>query len=200
MELEEMKTLWNEMSLEIEKQKSLTDKIIIDMTQKRYTNKFNTVLIYESIGAVVCFAIAFFLIANLGKLDTWYLLTFGIFTISFLLVLPILVLRSINRIKRLNITTNSYKETIVGFARAKKELLTTQRIGIYMSFILALVIMPVASKILNNKDFFVMEHSAKFWFLLPVFILFLFFFTRWGYSCYKNITNSAENVLKELDD
>ena len=35
MELEEMKTLWGEMSMEIEKQKKLTDSLIIKMTQGR---------------------------------------------------------------------------------------------------------------------------------------------------------------------
>lgn len=199
MELEEMKTLWSEMSKEVEKQKSLTDKLIIDMTQERYTNKFNKILIYESMGAVICFAAAIFLIVNLGKLDTWYLLTLGIITITFLLLLPVLVLRSISRIKRLNIATNNYKETLVGFARAKKELLFTQRLGIYLSFVLALVIMPVTSKIVGNKDFFTMEHNAKLWFFLPVLFIFLFFFSRWGYKCYKSITNSAEDILKELE-
>jgi len=199
MELEEMKTLWSEMSKEVEKQKSLTDKLIIDMTQERYTNKFNKILIYESMGAVICFAAAIFLIVNLGKLDTWYLLTLGIITITFLLLLPVLVLRSISRIKRLNIATNNYKETLVGFARAKKELLFTQRLGIYLSFVLVLVIMPVTSKIVDNKDFFTMEHSAKIWFFLPVLFIFLFFFSRWGYKCYKSIANSAEDILKELE-
>jgi hypothetical protein len=200
MELEEMKTLWSEMSEEVEKQKCLTDKLIIDMTQERYKNRFDKILLFESIGTVVCFIIAVFLVANLGKLDNWYLLTFGIFTIFFLILLPILTLRSIYRIKGLNIAKNSYKETIVGFAKAKKELLFTQRLGIYLSFVLSIVIMPVASKILNGIDFFTIEHSAWFWLFLPILFIFLFFFSRWGYRCYKSITNSAENVLKELEN
>jgi len=200
MELEEMKTLWSEMSQEIEKQQRLTDKLIIDMTQERYTSKFSKIQMYESIGALVCFSIAFFIIANLGKLDTWYLMTFGGIAVAFLILMPILVLRSINRIKRLNIATNSYKETIIGFTRAKKELLSTQRFGIYLSFVIVLVIMPVTSKILNNKDFFIMDHGVRLWILVPILFLFLFFFSRWGYGCYKSITNSAENILNELED
>ncbi len=195
-----MKTLWGEMSLELDRQKNLTDKLIIDMTHERYTNKFNKIFYYESIGAVVCFAIAIYIIINLGKLDTWYLLAFGIFIISFLLILPILVLRSINRIKRLDIATNNYKETLAGFARAKKELLLTQRFGIYLNFILVLAVLPVASKILSNKDLFIIEHSAKLWFAIPTLFIFLYFFSRWGYRCYKSITNSAENIIKELED
>lgn len=199
MDIIEMKLLWEDMSQKIDQQKTLTDKLIIDMTQERYTNKFNKIFMYESIGAFICFASAIFIMINLGKLDTWYLLTCGIITLVFLLALPILVLRSISRIKRLDISKNNYRDTLVGFARAKNELLLTQRLGISLSFVLALIIMPVASKILNNKDFFTMEHGVKLWFAIPILFVFLFFFSRWGYKCYKSITNSAENILKELE-
>ena len=199
MELEEMKSLWEDMSQKVDQQKILTDKLIIDMTQERYINRFNKILMYESIGAVVCFASAIFLIVNLGKLDTWYLLTCGIITLIFLLILPIVVLRSIGKIKHLNIAKDNYKETITRFYKSKKELLFTQRLGIYLSFIFALVILPVTSKILSNKDLFVSEHSTKLWIYIPILFIFLFFFSRWGYKSYKSITNSAENVLKELD-
>ena len=199
MDLTEMKTLWDDMSQKIDQQKILTDKLIIDMTQERYTNKFNKIFMYEGIGAFICFASAIFITINLGKLDTWYLLTFGIITLFILLTLPTLVLRSISRIKRLNISKDNYKDTLIGFARAKNELLLTQRLGISLSFVLALIIMPVASKILNDKDFFTMEHGVKLWLAIPLLFLFLFFFSRWGYKCYKSITNSAENILKELE-
>ena len=35
MELEEMKTLWEEMSQKVEKQQLVTDQIIMDMTQQK---------------------------------------------------------------------------------------------------------------------------------------------------------------------
>ncbi len=41
MELEEMKTLWEEMSLKVEKQQIVTDQLIMEMTQQKYKNKFN---------------------------------------------------------------------------------------------------------------------------------------------------------------
>ena len=200
MKLEEMKSLWAEMSLKLENQKSLTDKLILEMTQERYVNKFTKIQMYESIGAIICFAAALVVIINIGKLDTWYLLVSGILTITFLILMPILVLRSIKSIKQLNIASNNYKETIMSFAKAKKNLLTFQRVGIYLSFLFALIIMPVASKILKNKDFFTMEHSTKFWIAMPLFFVGLIFFARWGYRSYQNITNSAENILKELEN
>lgn len=199
MELEEMKSLWEDMSQKIDQQKVLTDKLIIDMTQERYTNRFSKILMYESFGAVVCFASAIYLVINLGKLDTWYLLTFGIVTLILLFILPIVVLRAIGKIKRINIAKDNYKETLIGFYKSKTELLFTQRLGIYLSFVLALVMLPVTLKVVNNKDVFAQEHTIKLWIFIPLLLISLFFYSRWWYKNYKSITKSAENILKELD-
>lgn len=200
MELEQMKQLWEEMSQKVEKQQSLTDKLIIDMTQQRYSNRFNKIITYESMGALICFLAALFIVAKFNKLDTWYLQSSGVFIVLFLLTLPVLVLRALFKIKRLDISTADFKQTLVGFERAKHELLMLQRFGIYLSFILALLIIPVSLKLFKDKDFFATSHDLSIWLAMGVFFIFMVFFAKWGYSCYKKITNSAENVLKELEN
>ena len=89
MELEELQSAWTKMSDELDQQKKLTNKIILDMTKQKYQNKFTTITKYESLGALVCFAIALFVIFNFNKLDTWYLQACGAFTLLFLIVLPV---------------------------------------------------------------------------------------------------------------
>ena len=199
MELQEMQSLWKEMSEKVERQKVLTDKLIIDMTQERYTNRFKKVLTYESLGAAICFAAAIFLVFNLGKLDTWYLLASGIISLILFLLMPVLVLRSIGNIKNLDIAKNTYKETLIGFYKFKNQLLFTQRLSIYLSVILALVALPVTLKIINNKNVFAMEHTIKLWVFIPITFVFLFLYSRWAYRNYKSIANSAEKILVELD-
>ncbi len=200
MELEEMKTLWREMSVQIDEQKQLTDALIMDMTQQKYTQKFGKITTYETVGAVICFTIALFLIINFNRLDTWYLISCGIFTLGYLITLPILVLRSLKSIKSIHIGRNSYKESIIGFAKAKKHLLLIQKLGIYCNFILFLTCIPVASKLLGNKDIFLTGGSLwKYGFILITTIV-MIFVSKWGYRCYKNMINSAENILKELED
>ncbi len=200
MELEEMKTLWEKMSERVEKLELVNEQHIMEMTQQKYTKKFSKLFIYESMGSVICFAMAIFLLVNIEKLDTWYLLACGIFTIGILLVLPYFTLQSLSKIKRLNVSKYSYKETLVRFEKSKNRILLLQRGGIVLSFGLALLILPVLQKILNNKDFFANDMSGFPWISVSVMLVFLFFFARWGYGCYKSITNSAENVLKELED
>ncbi len=197
MDLEEIQTIWSEMSDQLEQQKKLTNEIIMKMTQDRYSNKFDKITFYETIGAVICFLAAIYFLVNIHKLDTWSLLACGIFTVAFLIVLPIITLGLLGKIKRMNIVKNSFKETIVGYTKAKNQLLLMQRVGIYLSFVLMFTCLPVFSKIMNNKDLFL---QSKIWLIyLPLMAIFLFFFARWGYKCYKNITNSAENILKELE-
>ncbi len=199
MEIGELQATWTQMSEELDKQKRLTNKIVMEMTQQKYKNKFQALAFYETIGAVICFAVALFLIFNFNKLDTWYLLLCGIITLAFILTLPVLTLRGISKIKNLNIAENSYKETVLSYSKAKKRLLTIQQFGIYASFGLMFTTIPVASKILSDKDFFLMEKDVWLYGFISIVLVFLFFFARWGYGCYKRITNSAEDTLRELE-
>ena len=197
MEIEELQSVWSEMSAQLEKQKKLTNELIMEMTQNRYSTKFDKLTFYETIGAVICFVMAIYLLVNITKLDTWYLLSCGIFTIAFLIILPVITLGLLGKIKRINIVQNSFKETIVSYTKTRNQLLLMQRVGIYLSFILVFTCLPVFSKIFKNKDLFL--QTSILFIYLPVMGIFMFFFSRWGYRCYKNITNSAENVLKELE-
>ncbi len=197
MDLDEIQKVWSEMTDQLEKQKKLTDKVIIQMTQERYKNKFDKITFYETIGAVVCFTAALYLIVNLGKLDTWYLLACGIFTVVFLVLLPIITLGLLGKMRHMNIVNKSFKETIIDYTKAKNQLLLMQKVGIYLSFVLMFTSLPVFSKIMNDKDLFLQGKTLLVY--IPVMAIFLFFFTRWGYKCYRNITNSAENILKELE-
>ncbi len=197
MELKELETLWSEMSQELETQKKLTNELIMNMTQAKYSNKFKKISTYETIGGVICIIAAIFVLTKFSLLDTWYLQLCGLFTVIFLILLPVLTLSSLRRIQKLNIADNNIKETLVSFSKAKKQLLFLQRLGIYLSFILMFTVLPVASKIMNSKDLFV--DSNILYVYLPIMAIFIFFFARWGYGCYKSITNSAENILKELE-
>lgn len=200
MELEKMQSLWQEMSQQIDTQKSLTDKLILEMTQQKYTQKFSKISTYESIGAVICFVAALLILINFDKLDTWYLAACGVITLISILTLPILVLRSLKSIKTITVSKASFKETIIRFSKAKKQLLLIQKLGLYINVMLFLVSIPVASKLIGNKDMFITGASFwKFGFIAVVGIL-VILVSRWGYRCYQNITNSAENILKEIEN
>ncbi|WP_276392103.1 hypothetical protein [Eudoraea chungangensis] len=198
MKLEEMQEIWSEMSHQIEEQKIITNDLIMKMTKNQYHRKFDRLTFYESIGSVICFIMAFFILINFKDLNTWYLFSSGLFTVVFLIVLPILTLGSIGRLKRLDVSRSNLKEMIIKYKKYKGQLLLIQRLGIYLSFLLMFTVLPVFSKIMKGKDLFIENHSLLLIYML-VMSVFLLFFSRWGYKCYQNITKSAEDVLKELD-
>lgn len=199
MELEEMQAIWSQMSDQIENQKKLTNKLIMEMTQERFKNKIGIISKYEGIGAVICFAAAILILFQLSKLDTWYLLISGIFTIAYLIFLPIYILRSINTMKRINIISNTYKETLIEYAKNRKQFLFSQRLGIYLNFILMIVSLPVIIKLFKDEDVFVTNVEVLYWYI-PIMTLFLIFFSKWGYGKYKRLTASATKILEELQE
>jgi len=197
MTLEEMQNVWSEMTEKLENQKQLTDTLIMEMTQTKFRNKIGTINKYESGGAIICFIAALLLIGNLDKLDTWYLMASGIFVILYLIFIPVLVLRSIINMKQINIVTNTYKQSLLDFAKRRKHFLLMQRIAIFLNIILTILILPVFSKISKGKDLFVDDASIWYWYL-PLMIVFLVPFSRWGYRTYKKMTASAEQLLKDI--
>ncbi len=199
MEIEEMQALWSEMSDQLEQQKKLTNEIIMNMTQEKYSNKFKTISRFESLGAIVCFAAALYILFNFSKLEGVIEIGCGIFTLAFLILMPVLVLKSLWSLKNFNIGQKTTKETLVTYTAKKKQLLYLQQLGIYACFVLMFTIMPVTSKIMSNKDFFSIPRDIGFYLGIGLALIFLFFYARWGYGCYKKITNSAESLLKGME-
>src|ERR1700722_9783584 len=115
MELEEMKAQWQQMSAGMEKQKSLTDTLIIKMTRLNYRDKLNKIWIPEAIGALVCFAAILFILTGLQSLNTPYLLVCGIVSAVVLLVLPVLSLRAVHRMRSINVLGNNYRESLAQY-------------------------------------------------------------------------------------
>lgn len=195
MELEEMKSVWQKMSQQLEKQKLLTDKMIVEMTQQKYKNKLSAITIPESVGALVCFAMALYIILNFQKLDTWYLALSGLFSILFCIALPLLSLRSIHHIK--NIPINSYKEAVISYVKQKNRFMKIQKLSYYVGFGFAIVILPVTGKLMSNKDIF--TESNLWMFAIPFLVVFHIVFSKWVFKFYKKVGNDAGEILDDLN-
>lgn len=198
MEIEEMKLQWETMSKEVEQQKSLTDKIIMEMTEIRFKNKLQSIAIHETIGSIICVAMAGYVISNFAQLDTWYLMASGVFTIAYLLLLPFFILKSLGRIKDVNIIGDSHKQLLLDYANRKKQFYTIQKIGFYLNFVLIVTALPLAGKIISGKDLF-LDPTIWFWYL-PIMASFVVIFSLRGYKYYKKTTDEAGSMLKELDE
>ncbi len=201
MELEEMQSVWSELSDQLEKQKKLTDKMIIMMTQEKYRKKINKVAYPETIGAIICYSAVAVILFNIQKLDTWYNLLAGVLCVLILIILPMVSLKFLYGIRNIDIANNSFKETLLNYAKRKKRFQKSMKWSYYLGFILMFAIMPVTAKIVNDKDVFLGVNST--WTLvtaIPLAILFFIVFSKWTMKWYSKNVNSAESLIKDLEE
>lgn len=198
MELEEMKGLWENMSQELDRQKLLTEKMVVEMTRQKYKNRLRGISLPETIGTLVCFAMALFALINFHKLDTWYLALCGVISISFCIILPLLSLRSIRRMKKINISEDSYKDSLEQYAREKDNFIKVQKAGYYLGFIFSLAVLPVAGKLMQDKDL-LLDGRLWIWYI-PLALIFHFLFSKWVWKHYSSVTKGARNLLEELHE
>lgn len=199
MEIEEMQALWSDLTNQLDHQKKLTDKIIMDMTQERYSKKFKTITNMETLGAIVCFVLGIYILVNFHKLDTWYLMTCGTLTILFVFGLPFLALRALRKIQNINIKNKNYKEVLLDYTKAKNHLMTIQKGAVIASFIIMITASGVFAKIWSNKDFFTVERNIWANLSILLALIFVSFTSYWGFRSYSKLTNSAGNILKDLE-
>ena len=198
MELNEMKVLWDQMSKQMEQKELLNETMIHEITQQRYNKKFSHIFKWEGMGALVCFAMTLYILFRFGQLDTWYLSLFGVLSLIILVSLPSYTLFTLTKLRNLDVGKRSYKDTLLTFRKRKNQFLQAQRLGIYLSFGLVLVILPVFAKILNGKDILL---NPKIWYGFMFWgTIFISIIGRWGYTCYQHISQSAERLIEELEE
>ncbi len=198
MELQEMQGLWQEMSQKLDQQRQLTDTLIMEMTQQKYRSKFSKLYAFELLGGAICYIFAMAILLYFGRLDTWYLQASGILCILILAVLPIFSIKAIKTMQELNLADHSYKDTLQQFANRKKRFMQFQQLNLALTPIFMICTLPVATKILKNKDVFLIG-TSQLWFIGIMSVL-LFFFYRWVFKCYRSIGRSAEALIKELKE
>ena len=193
-----MKSQWVDMSHKVDQQKILTDQLIIDLTKERFNTKMRAISVPESISALMCFAAVLFIISNFISLDVWYLQLSGVFAIIACLVLPVLSLKSIQKMKSVHISKSTFKETVEAYAKGKSKFMQIQKISFYTSFLVLVALVIVFGKIIKDIDVFTMTEKLNW--LVPSGIGVLFIFSQWVLKKYKKATESANTILQELED
>jgi hypothetical protein len=196
MELEEMKTLWSEMSAELEKQKKLTDLIIIKMTQANYRSKINGIFIPEVIGSFICLAMGLYILVNFYKLNSLWMALCGAAGVLILFILPVLSLRAIHTLRSVNILRTNYKQSLKLYAKGKLQFVFVQKLSFYLGAVMMLVLLPPVCVIMGVKDPF---SQSSLWLSYVVMFPLFYFLARWVFRKYMSVTGNAENILKELD-
>ncbi len=196
MEIKELKEIWNDMNEPILQQQKLNSNIIMEMTKQRYHQRIQSISDKEKIGAVLCFIIVGFLVYILKDQDTWYLMTCTITCIIFYLILPILSLKTLTDLNRLNFNEFDVKSMLIEFRKRKQRFLRVQQLGILLGLFILFIFLPPVIKSVDNKDIFI-ERDIWIWYV-PISIIALSIFARWGYLYYKRMVESAQDILEEF--
>jgi hypothetical protein len=196
MQLEQMKSLWEEMSIEMDKQKALTDSIVLKMTRSGYRNKINKILIPELLGTLISVAGIVFILINFQKLSTWYLVVCAVTAVFLSCALPILSLKAITKMRSINISKINYKESLLAYSKGRIQFVKVQKLSLYLQAILLLVILPVMALLIAGKDLF---KDANLWLIYAIAFPFFYPFSRWVSNKYSHIVTDANALLKELE-
>lgn len=196
MELEEMKNLWEGMSKKVEKQELLTKNLLEKVTEQKYHSKLNKIRYSEMIGTIICYLGAVYLIMNFVKIDPLAEKIFAIIAIGLLLTLPVISLRSLNRMQNLPISSKTYLDTLNDFGKRKMRFQKFQKLNVSLGLFLLIVAIPVLSAI-KGVDLSETEH---FWTLtFPISIIAFLGFAFWVFRSYKKSLEATEKLLSDIN-
>lgn len=196
MELEEMKSLWQDLSLKVENQQKIQKELIMEMTKEKFKKKLDGIRIPEMLGTVIAFGYAAYLIFNFGQLNFWFTQVFASFNILFFTLIPLASIMAVYQLRSLQINHLATTEMLGKFRRAKRDFWKVQLVAAWMSGVVILTLAPTLGDIQGKLDRFL---QPEFWMIyVPLGLAFIFFFSRYVLSKYRRIMNQSEDILREV--
>lgn len=154
MELEEIKSVWKEMSQDIERQKNLTNDLIIEMAHRKSSSRIKTIMYAESVGALVSVFAAIYLIINFGSFDYSGSTVAAVGLIMVLILSCVLGVRIVMQARDINISTLSYLQVLNNFNKLKATLRVYKRLSQVLYVLMPFLILPVFTDLVFDKNIF----------------------------------------------
>ncbi len=197
MELEEIKSLWDDVNQKPAIKEFFSRQNISYMTQLNYNKQANTFRVAEIIGLVVAYALAGLILYKFNMLDTWYLSICGIIVVMYLLLMPLYTITGIIRMRKIDLAKSSYKEVMEHFYSVKSRLKQAENVSLIASPFLFVFSMAILAKIFMDIDFFTLT------FQLPIVLLIVLAFTGailfniWAFKKRGKQLQSVKQLLEE---
>ena len=201
MDLESMKETWLKMSEELEKQKKLTNEIILKMAHERSSSRLNRIIYMELIGCGIALLVLIYILFNFHRLDNWLTISGGVGTAVIMIAAVIMSVNIMRKAKKINILKTTYGKVISDFNDLTKTLGIYKRASIGLNIIMPFLLMPPMAQLLAGKDLLTDLEEFKET-LIMTFILIppmLYFIIRY-YTRSMSKVRQAINELKEDDE
>lgn len=151
-ELEELRTIWSEMSDKLDRQKQLTDQLILQMAHEKSSSRLQRIVTMEGVGIVAVALILLALFSRFYLLDNWLQITGGVFSALVLLISLIMGGRIIFQARRIDVSQNNYQQNLTYFKALKKTLRLYKRLSIVLNIFLPFFLLPVVFKLFFDRD------------------------------------------------
>src|SRR5688572_9824086 len=142
MELDEMKTLWEDLSGKVENQEKITKEELMKMTKKNYQNRLFSIYLPEILGSIICFGYAGYFIFQIEKLELPINQVLAVFNTAMMIILPIISLWTLARLNSLKISDESPSNLVEIFKKEKTFFWKFQRFNLMFSGLFAISILP----------------------------------------------------------
>lgn len=197
MELDEMKSLWADLSLQVEKQDKIQKELLMEITKQKFRTRLNSIRIPEILGSIVCVGYAIYFLYRFSDFELWYNQIFALITIFIMIALPAASLTAIKGMRNVRIDSETPAAILDKFTKSKIRFWNMQRYGMIFGGIVMTTILPPLAE-LNGSDELI--SNPMFWFVyIPVSLVFMFLFSRWVLKKYKGVIDSSEKMLKDLE-
>lgn len=196
MELEEMKTLWEDLSGKVESREKIKKEELMKMTKKQYQNRLNSIYFPEIFGSIVCFAYAGYFIFQIEKLELPINQVLAIFNTAVMIILPIISLWTLARLNQLKITDESPSILVEKFKKDKVFFWKFQRFNLLLSGLFAISILPPFAELFGKKDLIL---EPTFWLAyVPLGLIAIYVFGRITIKKYKRSLEEAQQLIEGI--
>lgn len=191
-----MKSVWSDLTSELEEQKQLTRALILKMTQEKSSSRMGRIIKAEGLGVIVSALFMIYLAWNFTQLEHWTSIASGI---GLLIVLGFGInfgIRIIMHARGIDLVNNSYTEVIRRFGEFKKLLGLYKKLSIWISGLCALFVMPVMTELFLDKNITEIEGVGNI-ILISLILVPIMLYTVTQF--YKSNVSAVSKALKDVD-
>lgn len=152
MDLEQMQSVWKDLSGQLEQQKQITDDIILKMRHGQSRSSLDRIIRLEAFGAIFSACAVVYLLKNSHRFDNWLNISALVGTIAILLFSIGIAIILIKKANKINLLESTYAQTMEDFSAFKKVLRFYKRMSIGIYFLIPLFVIPVTFVILFDKN------------------------------------------------
>ncbi|WP_057935730.1 hypothetical protein [Algoriphagus resistens] len=198
MELDEMKSLWADLSLQVEKQDKIQKELLMEITRQKFRTRLNGIRIPELLSSLVCVGYAVYLLSHFSDFELWYNQIFALTTIFMMIALPVASLAAIKGMRNLPIGSETPAAILDKFTKSKIRFWNVQRYGVISGGIVMVTIFPPLAELSGSSHEKIL--NPVFWMVyIPTGLVFMYFFSRWVLKKYKGVVDSSEKMIREIE-